>query len=493
MASTRHVDGVSTFRQNKETKSRNRTCPVLENVVTEDEIDSVFPSPENDEIYGAIDNQEHEQIKLAIDIAEHGIREPLTVSIDGYIVSGHRRYAAARRARLKKIPIRKLDVARFDHSPTEWKQLLASYNKQRVKSSAIRIKESMLSIDPEIAYQELIEARLERGREAPDEILLHGAKERSEISAAKEPMLSAVIAAITSLNEYWPLTVRQVHYRLLNDAPLRHASKPGSTYRNDRKSYGDLCDLVTRARLAKRVPWASITDETRPVSGTDYCNDAAEFIDRETAWLLCGYRRDLMQSQQDHIEFVAEKMTVQSIIKPVADRYCIPLTIGRGYCSLEPRRAIAQRYKSSGKDRLILLVASDLDPDGDSIAESFARSIRDDFGIDSTVAIKALLNMEQVRSWKLPPNQMEAKKSSGQYGNYVKRYGTNSVYELEAIEPSLMQSAISETIESVVDLEAFNQEIEQEKNDAAKLKSIKKLVAEFLAESQAGGGECPIH
>jgi len=349
------------------------------------------------------------------------------------------------------------------------------------------MRESFLTMDEETAYKQLISDREERDTNAPDGIELGSSVARAGISDAKESMLSAAIAEINTLHAYWPLTVRQIHYRLLNKPPLRHARKPNSTYRNDKKSYGDLCDLLSRARLVNRIPWRAISDETRPVSGTNYCSDAAEFIDRSTQWFLRGYRRDLMQSQQDHFEFVAEKMTVQSIIKRVTDRYCIPLTIGRGYCSLEPRRQIVERYKSSGKDRLILLVASDLDPDGESIAESFARSIRDDFGVDNVVAIKVLLTMDQVDQWKLPANEMTAKETSSRYAAYSKKYGTNAVYEMEAVDPKRMELAISEAIDSVIDRDAFNDEIAIEKKDAVEIAIVKQEVCDFVADLDIGG------
>lgn len=452
------------------------------------EINSVSPSPENDEIYGAIDEKNHELVMLCRDIRQHGIHEPLQVSADGYIVSGHRRYAAARLAGLKEVPVRRLAISRADHSPIDWQRILASHNKQRVKSAEVRLRESLLNVDREIAYRQLVASREDRDRGSPSEITISNETVRAGISAAKEPMLKAAISAINELKQYWPATVRQVHYRLLNKPPLRHAKKPSSRYRNDRKSYSDLCDLLARARLANRVPWESIADETRPVTGTDYSEDAAEFIDRESMWFLRGYRRNLMQSQPDHIEIIGEKLTVQGIIKPIADRFCIPLTIGRGYCSLDPRRAIAERYRSSGKDRLVLLVVSDLDPDGESIAESLARSLRDDFAIQDIRPIKCLLTMEQVSKWSLPPNGMEAKKTSGQYTAYLEKYGTDRVYELEAIEPARMRSSLIETIESVIDLTAFNEEVENEKSDAAQLVAIKKSVSDHLADLKIGCG-----
>ena len=39
-------------------------------------IDTIYASPENDEIYGAIDTTDIDLVNLAIDISENGIREP---------------------------------------------------------------------------------------------------------------------------------------------------------------------------------------------------------------------------------------------------------------------------------------------------------------------------------------------------------------------------------------------------------------------------------
>jgi hypothetical protein len=47
--------------------------------------------------------------------------------------------------------------------------------------------------------------------------------------------------------EFWPLSDCSIHYALLNDPRLRHAGKLGSVYANDRASYDDLTDLLSRA------------------------------------------------------------------------------------------------------------------------------------------------------------------------------------------------------------------------------------------------------
>jgi hypothetical protein len=179
---------------------------------------------------------------------------------------------------------------------------------------------------------------------------------------------------------------------------------------------------------------------------------------------------------------IVEKLTVQSIIEPIARKFCLPMTVGRGYCSIEPRYEMVQRFKQSGKDRLKLLICSDFDPDGEEIAESFARSIRDDFGVKGVQASKILLRQDQCREWKIPHNGMEAKKKSSNYKKFFKKYGENFVFELEAIPPELMQKTVQEAIEGTIDLTAFNQEITNEKQDAATLQTIKSSLQESFSD-----------
>ncbi len=76
----------------------------------------IKPSPENDDIYGAIDPTDIDLVNLANDIAVNGIREPIQVSQDGFIVSGHRRYAAAKLVDLEAVPITPLKLWRCGHA-----------------------------------------------------------------------------------------------------------------------------------------------------------------------------------------------------------------------------------------------------------------------------------------------------------------------------------------------------------------------------------------
>ena len=53
-----------------------------------------MPSPENGRLYNPVDQGDGELAKLAASIKQVGLHEPLVVTADNFIVSGHRRYAA---------------------------------------------------------------------------------------------------------------------------------------------------------------------------------------------------------------------------------------------------------------------------------------------------------------------------------------------------------------------------------------------------------------
>lgn len=442
-------------------------------------VEDLTPSPENDTLYRPINPADPEIIELARSVKANGVQEPLIVTADYFILSGHRRLVAAKLARLTTVPCKVLDFRKHqDHD--RFMGLLRECNRQRVKSFDEKLREETLSANPEVAYQALIEHREERSKVAIDTLDIREERRRAKISPAKGPFLEAIKSIIEERKHFWPLSDRQIHYALLNDPPLTHASKRDSTYSNDRASYKALTDLLTRARIAREIPMSVIQDATRPVTLWDVHGDVQAFIRQETTGFCQHYWRDLLQSQPNHIEIVGEKNTIEPIIRPVAARSCIPITIGRGYCSLRPRFDIAERFRKSGKDRLILLILSDFDPDGEEIAHSLARSLRDDFTIEKITPVKVALTADHVEEFDLPPN-LEAKATSKQYRRFVGKYGKDC-WELEALPPETLQRILQEAIDQVIDVEALNREIDQEKADAAKLVGVRRVMLDTLRE-----------
>jgi hypothetical protein len=439
-------------------------------------LSSIKPSPENDRLYGRPSPDDLAMIYLADNIREHGLREPIVITRDGFILSGHRRYCACRMLSMKEVRCR---VESVWHSDPNFVALLVAYNEQRIKTREEQLREAVVKANPEVAYRDLLEHRQKRAEVTADRIEIVGRKHRARISEAKEPMLQAVIEILEAYRRLWPLTDRGIHYRLLNNPPLRHASKPESRYTNTRQCYQDLCDLLTRARLTGRIPFRAIHDPTRPVEAWNFHKSVSTFLAVEFDNFLDGYRRDLQQSQPNHIEIVGEKNTVHNIIEAVAEEYAIPLTTGRGYSSIPPREAIFKRFEKSGRGRLLMLFLTDHDPEGVDIPHSFARSMRDDFGIENIEPIKVALTYEQTRTMQMPTAFDAETKESSRLRKFVELYGPDA-YELEAIEPSVLQSLLRDAIDSVLDVDAFNHELDQEKKDAGYLAGVRETVLETL-------------
>lgn len=471
------------------------------------------PSPENDELYKPVNRDDPAVIDLADSIRTHGFVGAIVVSLDDYILSGHRRAVAATLAGLVEVPTIVDPIYRRDPSDPFvtnplFIQKLEAYNRQREKTLDELLRESIVKSDPIEAHRALSAYRSARASDFDTETVeLRGYKHRARISRAKMPFALAVKRIVDRMRKDWPLTDREIHYELLNDPPLRHASKPDSTYNNtsplclnprdcelEHRPNGkhlnngadcwkDLTDLLTRMRLFGLIPWTSIDDPTRPISITQCWPNVGPYLTEQIDGFLKGYYRDLMQSQPNHIEIMYEKTAGAATVRSVAVEHCIPLTVGRGFSSIPPRYQIAQRYKKSGKEKLIILAMSDLDPDGDEIAHSFARSLRDDFDIEQVELVKVALTMDQARERNLPESAFDrAKPGSANYRKYVERYGTDAIWELSALPRDDQRRLLVEAIESVLDVRAYNHEVRREQGEAAFLNDRRQLALTAIGD-----------
>jgi hypothetical protein len=429
-------------------------------------IKEIKQAPENESIYDNFGVAKSDDWQLVQSIRDNGILEPLVITADRFLLSGHRRLAASNFIGLLTVPVRKHKDVFFSNLNTQERlDLLRLHNQQREKSPSEKIREAMVGLDPKVAHAELkiFNQRRKALDSATGEITIRGIKARAKITTLQ--FLAAAKAAIEKEREYWPLSVRRVHYLLLNDPPLCHDSKPDSKYVNNQNCYKKLTNLLARARLNGHVPIEAIEDVTRPVLEGGGFDTVGQYITQETQNFLTGYHRNLQQGQPHHVEIILEKNALRNVIERVAQEYCIPITTTRGYASIPPRYEVFRRYNQSGKPILILLCLTDFDPDGDEIAESFARSMRDDFSISNTQSFKVALRAEDVNEYDLP-SDMDAKKTSVNYKKFFARYGTNRAVELDAAPVELLQEKLRAAIESVLDMDEFNAQIKQQELEA---------------------------
>jgi hypothetical protein len=435
-------------------------------------VEQLRTPPENDALYGVVREDDPDVIRLSEEIGRQGILEPLVVSADYFILSGNRRITAARMVGLQSVPCRfKRDVHQGEPL---FVSLIVSYNSQRVKTTDQQAREVAVTLDPVTAHRELVESRKKDSQVNVTSLNLGAKRSRSAI-VGNRPLADACTKVVLDSTENWPLSDRQIHYLLLNNPPRLHVSKKGR-YQNDNRSYRKLTNILTRLRINGEIPWGAIEDPTRPVTIWTVYPHPAAYLRESLKKFLTDYWRDLQQSQANHIELVVEKLTVQNALRPIAAEFTIPLTVGRGQSSSPPRYEMAQRFRRSGKEKLVVVIVSDLDPAGMTIAESFGRSLRDDFEIESDrlVVIKAALTKDQVDSMHLPAGG-EVKIKSPTAPEFIRRYGSH-VWELEAIHPDKLKQIVREAVLSVMNVERLNQEQCKEVQEAATLAGYRTAV-----------------
>jgi hypothetical protein len=174
-----------------------------------------------------------------------------------------------------------------------------------------------------------------------------------------------------------------------------------------------------------------------------------------------------------------EKNALRTVIESVAREYCIPCTTGRGFSSLSPRHDLYRRFKQSGKSKLVLLMLTDFDPDGEQIASSFARSLRDDFGLTDIHAVKVALTAQDVIYNDLP-SDMDAKPSSPNYKKFIRKFNSTKVVELDAAPVKFLQAKLREAIHSVIDVAEFNAQCQLEHDDAANIEAHRQVVMDAV-------------
>lgn len=441
-------------------------------------LSDIKPSPENVDIYRTIEFDQDPELQHLIDsIGSAGLDDPILLSEDNYIISGHRRFFAISYLRWPSAPCRRKHIRREGHP--DWHKVLATYNTQRVKGIDALLKEAMLRETEEDTrtLMEVHRQKQEAKLHGDDLMVVTSTKEINLISERRQDFLEAVQGVVQKMSSYWPLSIRQIHYQLLNSKPLVNKPKRASgnmerhRYRNDKKSYQALVRLCKDARYGGALPMHCIDDPTRPQIEPRGRTSVSNFISESVERFLLGYNRHLSASQPHHVEVFGEKNTLRNILEPVCRKYFVPLTLGRGFCSIPVWRDMEERWRDSGKAKMVLLIVSDYDPEGFELADDAVRSLRDLHGVN-VEAIRVGITEQQIAVFNLGSNP--AKETSKQFAKFRKRTGGAATYEVESMEPGELQKALEEAIQAVFDMDLYNAERDQFNKDIKRINEVRR-------------------
>lgn len=301
-----------------------------------------------------------------------------------------------------------------------------------------------------------------------------------------EARAETVLSVTDELRTYWPLTLRQIYYRLLAQG---HFQIPDWQTRKTgmiqplANSYNALSTLIKWMRIDDKLPWKALEDRTRSISDKRGYSDIEEFVDTEMDWFLNGYTRCLIQGQEVHVEVWFEKEGLSKIFHDTIHPYCIRGVVCRGYQSVT---FIADFYKRAvnamnNGQKPIVLYFGDLDPSGVQMLEATQETLEDELGLLGVEFHRVALNPDQVEEYDLPRDPTSAKKTDTRYKKYAERYGDLAV-EIDALHPERLKQIIKHSIESVVDMDLFEQQEEVEEMDQDKLESLRNEIIPMINE-----------
>lgn len=287
----------------------------------------------------------------------------------------------------------------------------------------------------------------------------------------RESTLAIIRKANEIIAEYqaqgFDLTLRQLYYQFVARDIIP----------NTQKSYKNLGGIVNDARLAGMIDWETIVDRTRELRSLSHWEDPSDIVD------TCSrqFNIDRWKDQKYRPEVWIEKDALVGVFERVCQELDVPLFSCRGYTSQSEMWSGAQRllrHRKQGQTPVIFHFG-DHDPSG----KDMSRDICDRLELFTGRQVKferLALNMDQVDEYEPPPNP--AKITDSRANAYIAQFGDES-WELDALEPSVLETLVRDAIAEIVDeekMEAATEEQERHRETlgliAERFEDVEKLV-----------------
>ena len=453
---------------------------------------TIFETPENWTIYRKPDLTDQTFVDLCNSIREFGIKTPLEISSDDYIISGHRRFIAAKQCGLPKIPcFVDRGVIMGDLTVPQRITLLTERNRGiRIKSDGEIYLEAAAAVDPDEAVRKAQARKAQVLNKVKtsglSEVETVGSIRRTDPSGERADMLNAVLEIMAELRSkgFLPTSGRSIHYKLLAKNVLTSKRKGGYIYGTRPGSSALLSKLLTDARSAGLIDPDDLDDGTRPSHQFVPSGTVGNYVNETLNGLFANYFSDIHADQPNHVELLVEKNTIFPLIrKHVANELRLPITSLRGYGSFPAARDVAERFRRSGKGKLVVVYVSDLDPEGIDMPASWKKYLWHDFHVEAAV-YRATVTQEQVRKYHLSPDA-DVKLSSSRARKFIQEHG-DQCWELDSMPEQVLIDEVSAAVRAMLDIDALNRAFEREREADIKLARIEAGVRAFVTKNFKG-------
>lgn len=277
--------------------------------------------------------------------------------------------------------------------------------------------------------------------------------------AKTRELLDQVQAVLDEYRQYWPLTCRQIWYRLVG----AHGCDKTEA------AYGRLCHHIANARRGRLIPFHTIRDDGVTTYSLDHFEDRDHFL-RHVRELGETYTRNKLAGQETHMEVWAEAAGMLPQLYRVAEPFSVPVYSSGGFDSLTAKKRLADRVCEGGKPTVILHLG-DHDPSGvsifDSVAEDVAAFVASDrpHGLVTVAFERVALTADQVRQYDLPtaPPKATDSRSKG---------WTGGTCQLEALPPNVIAGILRTAIERRLDQAQLGADQAREEHERREIQTL---------------------
>lgn len=252
------------------------------------------------------------------------------------------------------------------------------------------------------------------------------------------------------------LTLRQVYYQMVARAIIP----------NNERSYKNLGNLISDARLAGLIDWEAIEDRTRNLRGNSHWTTPGSMVNSAAY----SYHLDHWKGQKNYVEVWVEKDALVGIVGQICSKLDVNYFSCRGYVSQSEMWGAARRLKrhvDQGQN-IVLLHLGDHDPSGKDMSRDIVDRLItfETYGVDFN---RLALNMDQIELYNPPPNP--TKLTDSRATGYIDQYGYEC-WELDALEPQVISDLISKNVRKYRDDKLYNAILKQEREEKELLEDL---------------------
>lgn len=288
------------------------------------------------------------------------------------------------------------------------------------------------------------------------------------------PESSLMIQTINGiLDEYiragYDLSLRQLYYQLV----------ARDIVPNTERSYKNIGNLVSEARLAGYIDWDVIKDRGRETVERSHWDSPRDIIEA----CVQSYHIDMWEEQRHHVEVMVEKQALEGVLIPICQKWDVPFSANKGYTSSSFAYEAGRRLLNKiCEDKYpIIIYLGDHDPSGIDMTRDVQERMRlfteyTDGDRQCVDVHRIALNMDQVK--KLNPPENPAKITDPRADDYISKFGRKS-WELDAIEPKKLAKLVEDAIKLYIDDEKWEEaEARKQKGKDA----LRKMANEYNEE-----------